>query len=337
MLRDFGTTVFTLAGLSQTDASLVTDSLLDADLRGISSHGLVRLPSYISRLENHTYNANPKMKTTNLSDSVVVLEGDHGMGQVVANRALEILLERAKDVGIAAVSVRQSSHAGALGYYTRKGARRKFVTFMFSNSSPGLVPWGGKYPILGNNPWSIAIPTSGDPVCLDMANSVAARGKIRIAKDRGLRIPEGWAVDSEGNPTTDPIEALKGGLLPMAGHKGYGIAVIVDLLASVLSGASFLDDVISPYNTESVQDIGHLFIALDSERFGTDGFEDRTSRYIARLKGSGTAPEKEILIPGEPEERTLVHSNIVGLDPGPTLEELKKVAEKYKVTILRRY
>lgn len=331
MLRRLSTDIFSAAGLPEADAALVTDVLIDADLRGIHSHGLMRLPSYVARLEQGSAKAHPDVRVIKDAGSLVLLDGDYGLGQVVANRGLLLTLEKAREHGIAAVSVRRSGHMGTVGYYTRKGAAQGYVMLAFTNSSPGLAPWGGREVIVGLNPWSIAIPTGEAPICLDIANSVAARGKIMIAAAKGVRIPEGWAIDGEGRPTTDPVAALKGAVLPMAGYKGYAITVMVELLAAVLSGASFLDAVTSPRDPEHAQDIGHLFIALDISRLTSlDEFNERMNQYCNKLRSSKSIEGQEVLLPGEPEERSLL-ANSKEIDLGSSWDKIRKVAERYHV------
>ena len=329
-VRALATALCIRAGLPAEDATLVIDVLLDADLRGVHSHGLWRLPSYIARLEAGSTKASPNVRVVKEQQALSLIDGGHGLGIVVADRALSLTLDKARSYGVAATAIRASGHMGAIAYYTRKGAQQGFATLIFSNSSPGMVPPNGLRPTVGLNPWSIAVPGPAAPICMDMANTVAARGKILVALNEGRAIPDGWAVDASGQPTTDPVAALAGGLLPMGGHKGYVLSVMVDMLAAILPGAAFLTDVASPRDAGATQDIGHLFMALDiAQIMPLDVFKQRVARYSEMLKASPTRGE-EVLLPGEPEER----ARETGLDE-VALEalwrEIRPIAQRYGI------
>lgn len=321
------------AGLDRPNAELVADVLVDAERRGIRSHGLMRLPVYAERLERGGANPRPALSLVVDAGAVAVVDGEGGLGPLVADRALRLALERAAGTGVSAVGVRRGGHMGTVGYYTRKGARRGLAVLGFSNSSPVMAPWNGRERILGNNPWSIAVPADPFPICLDMASSLVARGRIQVAAADGSPIPEGWAVDAEGRPTTDPVAALAGALSPAGGHKGYATAVLVELLAAVLTGAAVLDRVGSPRDTADQQDVGHLFIAVDVARFcPLSEFGARAAAYAARLRASQPRERAEITMPGELEER-LFAASAERISLGALWDDLSRLAERYGLPV----
>ena len=185
------------------------------------------------------------------SGPLVVLDGHHGIGQVLTALAVDLGVERARVHGIAGVAVRNSNHFGTAAYFTRRAAEAGCVALLATNASPAMAPWGGREKAVGTNPWSIAAPAgSSGTVVMDIANTAVARGKIYLAEEKGVPIPEGWAADADGVPTTDAQEAVDGLILPMAGHKGYAIALMMDVLSGVLSGSGILAEVSSPYRTD---------------------------------------------------------------------------------------
>lgn len=333
-LRKTTADILTAAGLSREASSVVTDVLVDAELRGIASHGLTRLSSYVERIKSGAVNRAPNIRAVVDSGSVVLLDGDYGMGHVVSTVASDLVAERACDCGIAAVSVRHSGHFGTAGYYARRIAARGLLSWVYTNASAGLAPWNGMDAIVGNNPWAIALPSGSNIVCLDLANSVAARGKIRVAADKGEAIPEGWAVGPDGSPTTNPRVALEGALLPMAGHKGYGITVMVEMVSAVLAGASTLDSVVSPRDAGTPQDVGHLFMAMDFSRLvPKDEWDARMAAYEQRLKSSRHAPKKEILLPGQPEDTLRARRLKEGIDVSAFWGQVEGLAQEFHVEV----
>lgn len=257
----------------------------------------------------------------------------HGVGQVVARDAMLEALARAQRHGV--VSVRNSNHHGALGYFTRMAAQEGCIGMLAANGGPAMAPWGGKRMAVGTNPWSIAAPAGPlPPMMLDIANTVVARGKIFLARQKGARIPEHWALDAEGRRTTDAVAALAGVIQPMAEHKGYAIALMMDVLAGVLSGSGILTEVNSPFKTDQPSRCGHFFLALHIEAFGPrEAFEARMQRMIAELKAVPRAPGfEEILYPGELEARNEARHTREGLElPEKTLAELRAEADRLGV------
>jgi LDH2 family malate/lactate/ureidoglycolate dehydrogenase len=305
-LIDFAAMAFRFVGVPGADAALVADSLVRANMRGHASHGIFRLPWYVERIRRGVMEPVTWLEPVRDGGVVTVLSANDGVGQVAAMRAMQLAIERARNQGAAVVGVRRSNHFGAAMYFTLEAARHGCVGIITTNASPGLAPWGGKRATLGNNPWSIAAPAgSHPPLILDIANSVVARGKIYTARQEGREIPLGWAIDQDGNPTTDPAAALAGLILPIGGHKGYAISFMIDVLSGVLTGSNFATDVFGPYQAEKRSGCGHLIIVLNIEHFmGLGEFNERVEQLIHRVKGSPLAPgSEEIFYPGEPEAR----------------------------------
>ena len=264
-----------------------------------------------------------------------MLDGHDAMGQVLAARAADEAVARAKAHGIGAVAVRHSNHFGTAMYFTLRAASRGCVAFLSTNASPAMAPWGGREKTVGTNPWSWAAPAGRHaPMVLDIANTGVARGKIYLAKQKGLPIPEGWAIDAAGAPTTDAAAAIDGIVLPMAGHKGYAIAVVMDMLSGVLGGSAFGRDVHGPYQAERRSGAGHLMIALDIAAMQPLAeFESRMERYIAELKAVPLAQGfDEVAYPGELEARADARHRAEGLRlPRDTLADLATLGERWGV------
>src|SRR5512146_2430677 len=285
-LNDFAAAVYQSVGIPEADAHLVADTLVQADLWGHQSHGVLRLGWYLDRVRNKVMNPVTQPEFVVDAGTIAVIDGHDGVGHVLMVLAANEAIRRAKAHGIGAVGVRNSNHFGTCMYYTLMGAREGCVMLLTSNGGPAMAPWGGRKKIIGTNPWSVAAPAGRRaPLVVDMANTGVARGKIYLARNRRLPIPLGWAINAAGEPTTDPQEAIDGIILPMAEHKGYAIAVMVDMLSGVLTGSGFLSAVHSPYKTAEKSNCGHLMIALDIEAFQPLAqFNARMEQYISELK-----------------------------------------------------
>lgn len=327
-LAAFVARLFEAQGVPAPDAALVADSLVQADLWGHQSHGVLRAPWYLERLRQGTMRAASKPSLAVDAGAVAVLDAAQGIGQVAAMAAAEQAIARARDHGVGVVSVRDSNHFGTAMYYTLRAARAGMAGFMTTNGGPAMPPWGGRAKLVGTNPFSFAVPAGSlPPMVLDIANTAVARGKIYLAKNRGEPIPPGWALTAAGEPTTDPVQAIAGLIMPMAGHKGYGLALMMDVLSGVLSGSRWLDGVNGPYRYDRRSGCGHLFIALDIARFRpAEAFAAEMAAMVARLKQSPRAPgTDEILYPGEPEARADAAHRAHGLALAPdTLRDLER-------------
>lgn len=330
-LLEFGTAVYMHAGMPEADARLAADTLVQADLWGHQSHGVMRLGWYVARLEAGVCSPIARPELVVDAGAIAVIDGHDAMGQVLAARAAEEAVTRAKTHGIGAVALRHSNHFGTAMYFTLMAAREGCVGFLSTNASPAMAPWGGRRKTVGTNPWSWAAPAGRHaPMVLDIANSGVARGKIYLARQKGLPIPEGWAIDADGAPTTDPARAIDGIILPMAQHKGYAIAVVMDMLSGVLTGSAFGTGVHGPYQTEQRSGAGQLMIALNIAAMQPLAeFNARMERLIAELKAVPLAQgHDEVVYPGEIEARNDARHRVDGiLLPDDTLADLKKLGD----------
>ena len=305
-MREISASILASAGLGCDDAVLVADALVQADLWGHQSHGSLRLPAYVARLKSGAVNARARPSVVRDSGAIAVMDAANAMGQVATAEAMDLAIDRASTFGIGAISVRNSNHFGTAMYFTLMAAHRGHIGFLATNASPAMPPWGGRAKAVGTNPWSWAAPAGRyPPMVLDIANTAVARGKIHLARQRGEPIPLGWALDENGIPTTDPDAALAGVTLPMAGHKGYGIALMMDVLAGVLSGSAFGSDVSGPFQSERPGRAGHFVLAINIEAFmARDVFDQRQEGLIEALRQSPAAEGFEgIAYPGEPEAK----------------------------------
>ncbi|MGI6604928.1 MAG: Ldh family oxidoreductase [bacterium] len=304
-LKEFSLKAFRALGISENDAKIAADILVAADVRGIDSHGVARLPIYAKRLQLGLINKNPQIKVVRERPGMAVVDGDNGLGQVVSYQAMKLCMEKAKQTGTAAVAVKNSNHFGIGAYYAMMALEEDMIGVVATNTSPLMAPFGGKEPMLGTNPIALAVPAGSQyPVVLDMATSLVPRGKIEIYARKGEKLPLGWAIDKEGRPTDDPAEALKGTLLPMGGPKGYGLAMMVDLLAGVLAGAAFGGNIGSLFgDMDRPQNVGHFMMAIDINSFQPIAeFKTTMDNYILSVKNSAPAEGvKEIFLPGEIE------------------------------------
>jgi LDH2 family malate/lactate/ureidoglycolate dehydrogenase len=334
-LLDFSTAVYESVGMPSADARLAADTLVQADLWGHQSHGVMRLSWYVGRLKAGVCNARAEPVFAIDAGAIAALDGKDGMGQVLAARAMEEAIRRCRIHGVGAVALRNSNHFGTAMYFTSMAARAGCIGFLATNASPAMAPWGGRKKTVGTNPWSWAAPAGRHaPMVLDIANTGVARGKIYLARQKGLPIPEGWAIDAAGAPTIDPAEAIDGIILPMAQHKGYAIAVMMDMLSGVLSGSAFGAAVHGPYQTEHRSGAGQFALALDIAAFQPlEEFGARMEKYVAELKSVPLAQGfAEIVYPGELEARSEAKNRAEGLQlPADTLADLRKLADEFGV------
>jgi LDH2 family malate/lactate/ureidoglycolate dehydrogenase len=317
-LTDLGTRILAAVGVPETDAHLVSESLVVADVWGHPSHGMLRLPWYTERIRTGAMRAVTKPVTVTDGGAVAVIDGQDGIGQVITAHACEEAIGRAAEHGVGVVGVRNSNHFGTAAHFTRMIADAGCVGILTTNGSPAMAPWGGREKTVGANPWSIAVPGGRrGTVVLDIANTTVARGKIHAARQRNEPIPPGWAIDAAGVPTTDPQSAIEGLILPMAGHKGYGISFMMDVLSGVLTGSSYATGVTGPQVPDRRSGCGHLVLALRVDAFGPpDEFAARMEDLIATTKSVALAEGfKEIFHPGEIESRAAAAESGIELPP----------------------
>lgn len=312
-VRDHLRAALEAEGVPSGDAALTAESLVDAEIGGQASHGLIRFPLLLQRLRDRSIAARPAM-TVHGTGSVRRLDAGGGIGQVAGARALDLAADLAHEHGTGLVAVHGSSHLGALDFFVRRAAGRGLVALAFSNTPPAMAAPGTGTPYLGTNPIAAGFPTAGDPVIVDMGTSQAARGRVVAAQRAGRSIPEGWAVDAEGRPTTDPTVALAGSMVPMGGAKGFALALVVEMLSSVLSGAATGPHISRP---EGPTDVGHAFWAIDPDA-AAEGFRDRAQAVVDELHALGAR------IPGERRRLERARGEMEGLDvPDHVLRELE--------------
>lgn len=309
------TELFITRHVPPPDAALVARHLVRADARGVSSHGVMRLSFYLPKLDAGTLEPTTSLTLEAETPVVKRFSANNGLGQVAAAQTMDAAVSTAKEMGIGAVLVRRSNHFGVAQLHTLRAVEANVIGVALSNASPALAPTGGAERLLGNNPWSVAVPSTGEfPIVIDMANTVAARGKIITARNEGRPIPPDWAIGPDGRPTTDPQEALAGILLPIGGHKGYAISLAVDLLTGVLGGSGFLADVNYPGFPERIGNVSQLFLAIDPKLVAPAGYEERVAEVTRRIKSAKRATGvDEIYLPGELEYRREERSRQEGI------------------------
>lgn len=315
-LRTFVTDIYLKMGVPEGPAAHLADTLVMADLWGHSSHGVMRTFWYGARFASGATRIDTDPRIVIDTGPLLALDGDDGIGQWITQQAVDLALARAASYGIAAISIRNSGHFGTAMYFTRQLAEAGMIGFLATNASPAVPPHGGVEKLIGNNPQSWAAPTGLDtPFILDFAHSGVARGKIYLAREKGEAIPPDWALDGDGNPTTDAAAAIAGTLLPMAGHKGAGLAAMMDVLGGVLSASGHGPGVAGPYVADRRSGSGHLLIAINIASLRTlDDFTDEMQQMITRWKSSRRQPGvDDILYPGEPEYRHEQAARATGL------------------------
>ena len=300
--------IFLAHGLPAVDAACVANALVEADLRNIHSHGVTRVPIYTERLARGLFNPTPRIRVERPGAAVAAIDGDNGMGAVVGREAVETAVRIAADAGAAVVGVRHTNHFGIAALYAEALVGRGLVALVCGNAPPTMAPFGGRRAVFGTNPLAFGVPTPGSrPILADMATSIVARGKIILASQRGETIPQGWALDTDGRPTTDADAALAGVVLPFGGAKGSAIALLVDLFAAVLTGATFGTDLPDFYGDLTRKgDLGAFILAVEPGRFlPAETFLDRVGRYIAMIEACPPAEGFDhVMLPGEVEART---------------------------------
>ncbi len=316
-LTDLATRAFQGLGLTEDDAADVAKVLVLADLFGLSTHGLSRIESYGERLLVKGISARPKITVQAPAPALRLLDGDNGVGPLVGMCALRAAMEAARQCGIGMAFARGSNHFGPISPYSLIAAQDGFASVIGSNATTTIAPWGGSDARLGNSPLGFGVPNpSGPPFLLDMAMSVVARAKVRNAFKRGESIPDTWATDDKGQPTTDPKAALDGFLLPVGGHKGYGLALLVDMFAGLLSNAAYLTHVKSWVDApDEPQNLGHFFILIDTRLLGSaQWLSERMLDFAAILHESPAVDaSRPVIVPGEIELKKMAYQRANGI------------------------
>lgn len=307
-LKSFIRDVFISVHVTEEDATTTSNSLIEADLRGVYSHGVMRVPIYIKRIKLGLVNPISKINVIKENKAIAVLDANNCLGQVSATKAMKMAIEKADQYSIGATVVKNSNHFGAAAGYTLQAVEQDMIGYATTNSACRMVPTGGKEQIIGNNPFSYAIPAGKAlPIVLDISCSVVSVGKILLKKKKGEELPLGWALDKDGNPTIDPYTVLEGGgsLVPIGDHKGYGIALVNDILSSSLGDSIGGTEVTTLYNlkTSKKSNTGHFFMAIKIDNFiPINRFKQRVDKKIKEIKNSAKREGvKQIYLPGEIE------------------------------------
>lgn len=350
-LLGFVKSIFAQMGCSAADAGTAAKALLSADLRGIDSHGVARLSGYVRLWEAKRVNINPKVQVVHETPSTAVVDGDGGLGLVVAPFAMQTAISKAAQAGTGWVSVRNSNHFGIAGYHAMMALPHDMIGIAMTNASPLVAPTFSVERLLGTNPICVAIPAGEEPaVVADMATTTAANGKLEMLQRKNLQAPAGWIQDKEGNSSTDPHELQRGGaLLPLGSdpehgsHKGYALGAVVDIFSAILSGANYGPWVPPFVSFLPVADdlpgkgIGHFFGAMRIDAFRpAEEFKQYMDRWIRRFRSAVTVPGAAgVLIPGDPEREMEAERSINGIPLLHTVaEDLQKAGEKFGIAFM---
>lgn len=334
-LHDFVAEVFTRLDVLPDHADTTAARLLEADLKGRTGHGIIRVPQYVKRIEANGINLRPDIEVTRSTPVSGLVDGDNGLGQVVMTRAAETAIEKASEIGMAWVGTVHSNHAGAAGVYTDMAMKRDLIAIYIAVASANVMPpWGGHERLLGTNPISIAIPARDEPgFLLDIATTVTSHGTIKVVAQRGNEMPEGWVVDREGNPITDPTKANDGFLMPIGGYKGAGLNLAIGLLAGTLNGAAFGGDVIDHRAVpDQAANTGQAIFVMRPDLFGDlDEFKADIDRQMGLMKAGGDPGA--VHIPGEGAARLEEEQQRDGIPvPDVLLGQLRDLADRFDLT-----
>jgi len=331
-LSGFVTAVFQAAGCSEAGARDMAECLVQTNLWGIDSHGVLRTPEYLKRFQSGAMNSQPDIRTLKSGPGLEVLDADNGAGYIAGRAAMTRAIELAKTGNIAAVGIINSNHCGAASLYARMALEHGMIGIAMSNVAPNMVAPGGSKPITGNNPIAVAVPTFGEfPFVFDISLSAVSGGKILVAAKNGEEIPFGWATDREGRPTTDPNIGFKGFLLPMGGHKGFGLSLLVDILCGVITGGSFQHQLKSMYvYPNDPSNTAHLMLVINPLfLMSKEQLKERMADFFRTVKQSPMwDAESEMLLPGEIEYRKENERRSSGIPiPEPLYKELAQLGE----------
>jgi LDH2 family malate/lactate/ureidoglycolate dehydrogenase len=343
VLTGYARDVLVSAGLSEPNADVIAGHLVQADSRGVHSHGTDLLPPYFRGFREGHLNVCAEPKAVHRAGSIAVVDGENGLGHLAAHHAMQIALEMAAESGLAAVSVRNSNHFGMAGAWPLMAIERHMIGFATTNGPSVMAPWGARVAGISNNPFSWGVPSRHEPpILLDMALTVSALGRIRLAAAAGEQLPQGWALGPDGRPTGDPVLALGGVLLPVGGYKGSGIAVVNEILSSALSGASFLGQI--PALTMAASGLhmswsaGHFFLVLDPAVFRPiDDFLDNVDEIVRTLKATPSISDGPgVTLPGERGFQCAADAERLGVAlPRATVEKLTEFAKESGVPFIR--
>jgi LDH2 family malate/lactate/ureidoglycolate dehydrogenase len=337
-LEQFATDLLLRVGVAADDARLTAGSLLEANLRGVDTHGVTRvLVPYLRRLQAGVTNARTETAILRDAPSAALLDGKNSIGQVVAARAMRLAIAKARDTGSAWVGVSHSNHFGTAAFYALMAVEQDMIGIVMTNGIASVAPTGGRAAMLSTNPISFAIPAGEEPpVVVDMATSVVARGRIMLYDKQGLPLPEGWALDEHGRPTSDAGAALRGTLLPFGGYKGYALSIVIDLLCGVMTGALFGSHFHGPLaeDMEHPMDVGHIFGVIDPSRFlALPAFKERMDQALRELRACPPADGSSgVLIPGDIERNERERRLREGIPlPDAVIADFEQLSEEFGV------
>ena len=329
-LTQFATAILRAVDVLPEHAAITASRLVEADVRGRTGHGLIRLSSYVSRIRAGGINVRPAVGVRHETPVSALVDGDNALGQVVMTRATQLAIAKAGESGLAWVGTVGSNHAGAAGLYAQMAADAGFVgMYLAVANANGMPPWGGTNPLLGTNPLAIAVPTAGTPFVLDIATTTASHGTIKVAAREGRPMPEGWVVDRAGRTITDAARAHEGFLVPMGGYKGSGMTVAIGLLAGVLNGAAFGAEVVDHRRDETTQtNTGQAILVLRPDLFRPreQVLADLTA-HLDDLRDSGSIDGGRVRLPGDEAARTQAENMKCGVPvPNTLARELDRLA-----------
>lgn len=329
-IRDISQAILRASGVPDSHAAVIADTIVYAHIRGKHTHGLGRVSIYLRKIRDGLMTADTPLEVLRDDGAVYHVDAHHGFGQVAAADAMEHAIEKARAFGIGFALVKDSNNFGTAGYFTKLAADNHMAGLVFANSAPAIAPTGGHKSLFGTNPLSMAFPTAQPdcPFIFDMATSVAARGKIRLAAKNGTPIPEGWALDAQGQPTTDAEAALEGSMVPIGGYKGVGLSMMIDVLAGMLSGAAFAGDVKGLNHKTELSRYGHAMIAIDITKFmDWETYLERVSYFTGRVHEYGGE------LPGEHSYQTAVKNTRQVDIPDKQAKEINEIAESLQLSL----
>lgn len=301
--NEFSTIVEQLcaSGVAKHESEVIADCFATADAFGVTTHGMSVLPSHVDRIKRGGYNLSPSLAVVKETPAFAVIDGDNAFGPVSAKYCLDYGVEKAKEVGVFTVFGKNNNTFGPAFYYSLKAAEQGCIAIVMSNSPAQMAPFGGNEKMLGTNPFSAVIPVpNGEPIIIDFATSVVAKSKFKEYAESGKPLPDGWALDTNGEPTNDANEGIKGFVLPMAGFKGYGLSMLIDFLSGLLSGSAYLNHVGRFYsNDNKSMNVGFYMTVIDPKQVFGEDYDTAVWEYVNTLKNSGKQEGKDIVLPGD--------------------------------------
>jgi LDH2 family malate/lactate/ureidoglycolate dehydrogenase len=336
-LRDFCHKILKVAGIPDKDVGIISDSLIFADLRGVGSHGVIKLKDYIDKINAESMASHTEIQVLKENASTILIDANNGFGQIAGLKAMEYCVTKASKTGIGSAGVRNSNNFGAAAYLAMQALNNGMIGIVITNTAPTVPPWGGAQPMLGTNPIAVAIPAGEElPIVLDMATTVVARGKIRVAAQKNEKIPFGWALDSTGTPTEDPLDALHGFLMPIGGPKGYGLSLIISILTGVLCGSVFSTETKPLADASAPSRFSHFMATINVDSLiNLNNFRTQMDSLIRKIK---SCPKQngidEVYLPGELEYIKMNERKKNGIPlPESTINKIETLAKNLGLSI----